>query len=261
MWEHLDVWTGGGHSFSLSASLCTQLMRGSASASSLPAVAGGGSSKPKPMAARLAPYGVSLAATSQRAAEEARVRTKMLERQARRERKVREELRERVLMLALEEAQQAERPAELAKMLDEQRRFLAAKNVEHADERYYAVRADPYRRFYEPTPGWMRRCGRRRRWSCRHADRSSHQFAPPRPGCAARAHSQPSSAPRRRVHRCKTAAAHGRISDGPIGGTRNLAGLRHHTRMAAAPAPVAEPVGAIDPPERAPTLWIRREGR
>ena len=151
MWEHL-VWTGGGHSFSLPASLRTQLMRGSASASSLPAVAGGGSSKPKPMAARLAPYGVSLAATSQRAAEEARVRTKMLERQARRERKVREELRERVLMLALEEAQQAERPAELAKMLDEQRRFLAAKNVEHADERYYAVRADPYRRFYEPTP-------------------------------------------------------------------------------------------------------------
>lgn len=143
-------------------------MLGRSSASSLPGVVGGGqrsrmsvvgapsSSSVRrggpPLESRLKAYSISLSASVQRSAEEERVKAKMQQRQARQQAKEREQLRERVVMLALQEAQQAERPGDLSKMLDEQRRFLASKNVEHADERYYTVRADPYRRFYQPTP-------------------------------------------------------------------------------------------------------------
>lgn len=97
-------------------------------------------------------YGVSLAAAHERASEEARVRDKMAQKQQRRQAKDKEELRQRVLQLALHEAQRSGQTQETAAMLEEQKRFTASISVQRADERYALVRSDLSRRFYEPTP-------------------------------------------------------------------------------------------------------------
>ena len=116
-------------------------------------------------AGRLAPYAVSLTADNQRAGEEARVRVKMAERQRRRDAKAREALRKQVVQMALEEARELEQPREVAAVLEQQKRYLAAVGAQHADDRHAHMRSRLYQRFYEPTPfevaereeNWQRR--------------------------------------------------------------------------------------------------------
>lgn len=120
---------------------------------------------------RLAPYAVSLTATAQRMQEEQRVRIKMAERQRRQDLKQRETLRQQVVLMAIEEARQLDRPREVAMQLEQRKKSLAAIGAAHADERHMMLRGSLYRRFYEPTP--EEREQREENW---HRRRSEHRL-------------------------------------------------------------------------------------
>ena len=102
-------------------------------------------------AGRLAPYAASLTADYQQVNEETRVRVKMAERQRRRDATAREALRKQVVQMALQEARELEQPREVAAVLEQQKRYLAAVGAQHADDRHAHMRSRLYQRFYEPT--------------------------------------------------------------------------------------------------------------
>lgn len=101
---------------------------------------------------RLAPYAVSLAADGQRATEEFRVADKVTKSRTRQQLLARAQLEDHITRLALEEAHRQVRPMRSRASMDEQKRFLASLDVERAEERAAAVRADGRRRFWEASP-------------------------------------------------------------------------------------------------------------
>jgi hypothetical protein len=120
---------------------------------------------------RLAPYARSLTADCQRIQEEQRVRSKIAERERRRELKQRESLRRQVVQMVIDEMAQQERPREIAIQLEQQKKSLAAIGAAHADDRYALQRSSLYRRFYEPTR--EEREQREENW---HRRRSEHRL-------------------------------------------------------------------------------------
>ena len=120
---------------------------------------------------RLAPYARSLTADCQRIQEEQRVRSKIAERERRRELKQRESLRRQVVQMVIDEMAQQERPREIAIQLEQQKKSLAAIGAAHADDRYALQRSSLYRRFYEPT-----REEREQREDNWHRRRSEHRL-------------------------------------------------------------------------------------
>ena len=120
---------------------------------------------------RLAPYARSLTADCQRIQEEQRVRSKIAERERRRELKQRESLRRQVVQMVIDEMAQQERPREIAIQLEQQKKSLAAIGAAHADDRYALQRSSLYRRFYEPTREELEQ--REDNW---HRRRSEHRL-------------------------------------------------------------------------------------
>ena len=99
------------------------------------------------------------------------MRSKIAERERRRELKQRESLRRQVVQMVIDEMAQQERPREIAIQLEQQKKSLAAIGAAHADDRYALQRSSLYRRFYEPTR--EEREQREENW---HRRRSEHRL-------------------------------------------------------------------------------------
>ena len=99
------------------------------------------------------------------------MRSKIAERERRRELKQRESLRRQVVQMVIDEMAQQERPREIAIQLEQQKKSLAAIGAAHADDRYALQRSSLYRRFYEPTREELEQ--REDNW---HRRRSEHRL-------------------------------------------------------------------------------------
>jgi hypothetical protein len=97
-------------------------------------------------------YNVNLRADLERVGEEMRVPQRLDRLQKRRDAERHEKLRRSVVHMALAEAQTWPQPLEEVAQQEEQFRLKAFGSVLRAEDKYYALRSDPRRRNYDPTP-------------------------------------------------------------------------------------------------------------